>query len=43
VKKKIEAILSRVDVVEGLLDTPTNDKGEQRRRSDFLRFAFTII
>jgi hypothetical protein len=37
VKKKIELILSRVDAVEGLLGSPIGDKGEERRRNDFLR------
>lgn len=39
VKNKIEVLLSRVNTVENLLDSPTGDKGEEKRRDNLLRFG----
>ena len=41
VKEKIEMILSRIDVVEDLLNSPNNDKAEEKRRSELLRLFHT--
>jgi len=38
VKQKIGVLLSRVNAVEVLLDSPISDDGEEKRRNDLLRF-----
>lgn len=42
VKKKIETILSRIVVVESLLDSPIIDKGEEKRREELLRLFHAL-
>lgn len=39
VRNKIEVLLSRVDTVEKLLDSSAGDRGEEKRRGNFLRFG----